>query len=82
MAQRVHLELSALQHLVRLGAFRRRFDLVAAQRMIKALGTFGYQCGVRKQERYRSSITRTLDRLRRLLPTREETRDLPNLLEL
>lgn len=47
---------------------RARFDLVAAQRMIKALGTFGYQVSVLGRERYRGAIPRTLARLERLLP--------------
>jgi hypothetical protein len=57
-------------------AFRRRFDRVAAQRMIKALGTFGYQICVRGRERYRDAIPRTLERLGRLLPRLEETADV------
>lgn len=54
-------------------ALRMRFDVVAAQRMIKALGTFGYQCAVLRRERYRSAIPRTVERLARLLPARAET---------
>jgi len=57
-------------------AFRRRFHLVSAQRMIKALGTFGYQAKVRGERRYLESVPRTLARLRRILPARECTRDL------
>jgi aminoglycoside/choline kinase family phosphotransferase len=57
-------------------AFRRRFDLVAAQRMIKALGTFGYQIAALGRQRYGEGIPRTLRRLDRLLRTRDETRDL------
>jgi aminoglycoside/choline kinase family phosphotransferase len=49
-------------------AFRARFDLVAAQRMIKALGTFGYQVAVLGRDRYRDAISRTVERLGRLLP--------------
>jgi aminoglycoside/choline kinase family phosphotransferase len=56
--------------------YRKRFDVVAAQRMIKALGTFGYQIAVRGRTRYSSGIPRTVDRLRRLLPTLEATRTL------
>ncbi len=57
-------------------ALRERFDRVAAQRMIKALGTFGYQVGVLGRDRYRSAIPRTLERLARLLPTRDSTASL------
>jgi len=58
------------------GEYRERFDLVAAQRMIKALGSFGYQISVQRRSRYASGIPRTLARLRRLLPEHDETREL------
>jgi len=45
--------------------FRSRFDLVATQRMVKALGTFGYQAGALGRGRYLSAIPRTLARLER-----------------
>jgi aminoglycoside/choline kinase family phosphotransferase len=61
--------------------FRARFDLVAAQRMIKALGTFGYQVGRLGRERYRSAIPRTLERLRRLLPVSHDTAPLARALD-
>lgn len=48
--------------------FRRRFDIIAAQRMIKALGTFGYQAHVLGRRRYLDAIPRTIERLERLLP--------------
>ena len=51
------------------GAFRSRFGIVAAQRMIKALGTFGYQVHRLGRDRYREAIPRTVRRLSRLLPT-------------
>jgi aminoglycoside/choline kinase family phosphotransferase len=60
---------------------RSRFDVVAAQRMIKALGTFGYQVGRLGRERYRGAIPRTLDRLRRLLPASPETAALSRALD-
>jgi len=50
------------------GEFRERFLCVGAQRMIKALGTFGYQIRAKGDERYREGIPRTLSRLRRILP--------------
>lgn len=60
------------------GAFRRRFELVAAQRMIKALGTFGYQVAVRGDSRYAPPIPRTLARLRDVLPALQ---DVPQVAE-
>jgi len=47
---------------------RARFEIVAAQRMLKALGTFGYQVGALGRRRYAPAIVRTLARLRRVLP--------------
>jgi aminoglycoside/choline kinase family phosphotransferase len=61
-------------------ALRARFDIVAAQRMIKALGTFGYQIAVLGRERYRSSLRRTVERLVRVLPARAETTTLAEVL--
>ncbi len=61
-------------------ALRARFDLVAAQRMIKALGTFGYQIAVLGRDRYRSSLRRTVERLVRVLPARAETEQLGEVL--
>lgn len=58
------------------GEFRARFDVVAAQRMIKALGTFGYQVAVLGRDRYRSAIPRTVSRLARLLPGNTQTASL------
>lgn len=40
--------------------FRRRFDLMAMQRNLKALGTFGYQVAVRGKPQYAESVPRTL----------------------
>jgi aminoglycoside/choline kinase family phosphotransferase len=61
-------------------SFRERFDIVAAQRMIKALGTFGYQLTVMGRERYRSAIPRTIARLSRRLPQSGKTRPLADTL--
>jgi len=47
--------------------FTERFHVVANQRMIKALGTFGYQIQVMGRERYRPAAARTIERLRRAL---------------
>jgi aminoglycoside/choline kinase family phosphotransferase len=41
-------------------SFRRRFDLMALQRNLKALGTFGYQTAVRHNPVYIQYIPRTL----------------------
>jgi aminoglycoside/choline kinase family phosphotransferase len=59
---------AALPDSPELGSLRKRFDRVAIQRMIKALGTFGYQISVLGRERYRTAIPRTVERLRLLLP--------------
>jgi N-acetylmuramate 1-kinase len=47
--------------------FRRRFDLMALQRNLKALGTFGYQTAVRRNPVYIQYIPRTLRYARRTL---------------
>ena len=62
------------------GARRARFEMVSAQRMIKALGTFGYQVAVLGRDRYRSAIPRTVNRLARLLPKRTITASLADTL--
>jgi aminoglycoside/choline kinase family phosphotransferase len=50
-------------------AFARRFDLMALQRNLKALGTFGYQASVRGNQTYLPYVSRALgyvrDNLRR-----------------
>ncbi len=62
-------------------AFRERFETVAAQRMIKALGTFGYQLGELGRTRYAEAIPRTLTRLERLLPALPRTAALAEIFE-
>jgi len=59
--------------------FRHRLAIVAAQRMLKALGTFGYQITTRGREVYRPAIDRTVTRLETLLPRLDA---LPRLGEL
>ena len=59
---------------------RRRFDIVSAQRVLKALGTFGNQVAVRGRQRYRRAIPRNIRRLERLLPQLPETSELSLLL--
>ena len=44
--------------------FRRRFDLMALQRNLKALGTFGYQTTTRRNPVYIQYIPRTLNYVR------------------
>jgi len=62
-------------------AFRERFDIVAAQRMIKALGTFGYQIGILGRAKYGSSVARTVARLAGQLPRSTWTAPLAPVLE-
>jgi aminoglycoside/choline kinase family phosphotransferase len=54
----------------------RRFHLAATQRMIKALGTFGYQITRLGRTRYSDAIPRTLQRLDRVLPAQSNTREI------
>jgi aminoglycoside/choline kinase family phosphotransferase len=63
-----------------LDGLRARYDVVAAQRMIKALGTFGYQIAVLGRDRYRSAVPRTVERLSRFLPAQEATASLDRVL--
>ena len=69
----IGLYLSGLSNPPDPGPFRRRFHAVAAQRMIKALGTFGHQVAVKGDGRYLQAARRTVGRLRRILPAAEET---------
>ena len=61
-------------------AFRGRFRVVAAQRMIKALGSFGWLTTVKRTQRYLEAIPRTLARIDRVLGSLERTRRLHALL--
>jgi N-acetylmuramate 1-kinase len=59
--------------------FRHRFDLMALQRNLKALGTFGYQTTGRRNPVYIQYIPRTLRYVRTnldLLPQFGKLRDL------
>ena len=62
-------------------SFHERFQIIATQRMIKALGTFGYQTAVLGRGRYESAIPRTLARLKDSLPRHPYTEPLSELLE-
>lgn len=50
----------ALKHTASSAEFRRRFDLMALQRNLKALGTFGHQTATRRNPVYIQYIPRTL----------------------
>ena len=47
--------------------FRRRFDVMALQRNLKALGTFGFQATARSNPAYARYVPRTIDHVRRNL---------------
>ena len=61
-------------------ALRRRFVRTTVQRALKALGTFGYQIGVRRNSRYRDAIPRTLAYARDAIGRAPEQRRLGELL--
>ena len=61
-------------------AFRRRFDLMAIQRNLKAVGTFAYQKVVRGNDRYLPCIPPTLDYVRENLQRHPRHRELHRLL--
>ena len=61
-------------------AFRRRFDLMALQRNLKALGTFGYQTTARRNPVYIQYIPRTLRYVRLNLAHLPQFARLRNLL--
>jgi N-acetylmuramate 1-kinase len=60
---------AALQGISDAAEFRRRFDLMAVQRNLKALGTFGYQTITRQNPVYIQYIPRTLRYARTNLET-------------
>ncbi len=60
--------------------FFERLARVSTQRMLKALGTFGFQLSRMRRERYASAIPRTQARLRERLASFEETKPLLDLL--
>jgi aminoglycoside/choline kinase family phosphotransferase len=72
--------LGALAEPPELTRFRLRFDVVAAQRMLKALGTFGYQSHERASNRYDGARRRTAARLKVHLPRLHEATRLNDLL--
>lgn len=76
----IDLYLGALESTDAPLSFRRRFDVVSCQRMIKALGTFGFLRSSPAADRYLSAVPRTVERLRRLLPAHPETLPIVPLL--
>lgn len=77
----IALYLGALDEPPEPAAFNRRFEIVAAQRMLKALGTFGYQRCVVGSNRYDEALRRTAERLKLHLPRLDPTVKLAELLE-
>lgn len=61
-------------------AFRARFDLMALQRNLKALGTFGYQAVARANPAYAQYVPRTLAYVRRNLDAHSQFGELRTLL--
>ena len=60
--------------------FRERFDTMAVQRNLKALGTFGYQASVRRNTAYLQDVPRTLGYLRETFERRPRFARLRSLL--
>jgi N-acetylmuramate 1-kinase len=60
--------------------FRERFDTMAVQRNLKALGTFGYQASVRGNTAYLEAVPRTLGYLRDTFERRPRFSRLRSLL--
>ncbi len=61
--------------------FRDRFDVMALQRNLKALGTFGYQTTARANQVYRQYIPRTVGYVRKTLETKARFARLSELLQ-
>jgi aminoglycoside/choline kinase family phosphotransferase len=61
--------------------FRSRFDVMALQRNLKALGTFGYQTSVRQNPVYIQYIPRTLRHVHRNLAANPRFAELRGILE-
>ncbi len=62
--------------------FVKVFDWMSIQRNLKALGTFGYQITIKKNERYREAIPRTVDYIFHNLRKYNELRRLKRCLEV
>jgi aminoglycoside/choline kinase family phosphotransferase len=70
----------ALRGITDQSEFRRRFDLMALQRNLKALGTFGYQAATRGNTVYIQYMARTLSHVRANLGRYERFEPLRDLL--
>jgi aminoglycoside/choline kinase family phosphotransferase len=73
--------LSALDHPPDPHAFEQRLIRVSSQRMLKALGSFGYLASKRKKQHYLEGVPRTVSRLRSLLPEFDCGAEILSLLE-
>jgi aminoglycoside/choline kinase family phosphotransferase len=71
---------SAARIALRVEVFRQRFDLMALQRNLKALGTFGFQTTARRNPVYIQYIPRTLHYVRTNLDNLPEFGKLADLL--
>jgi aminoglycoside/choline kinase family phosphotransferase len=63
-AEEMSAQFCSLTSHVSAGRLRDELDLVALQRNLKALGTFGYQCTVRGKSVYEQYVPRTLELVR------------------
>jgi aminoglycoside/choline kinase family phosphotransferase len=64
IARFLSLDRGPMGHTGDAARFRERFDTMAVQRNLKALGTFGYQASVRRNAAYLGDVPRTLGYLR------------------
>jgi hypothetical protein len=71
----------ALAELAEPDAFERRFHVVALERMIKALGTFGYQAAVLGRTHYLEGVPRTIARIRRACAMWPDLREVGRCLD-
>jgi hypothetical protein len=71
----------ALAELAEPDAFERRFHVVALERMIKALGTFGYQAAVLDRTHYLEGVPRTIARIRRACAMWPDLREVGRCLD-
>jgi hypothetical protein len=62
--------------------FLKVFDWMCIQRNLKALGTFGYQIRVNRNERYRDAIPRTIEYVLENLSKYDELKRLKKSLEV
>ena len=60
--------------------FLRAFNLTALQRNLKAIGTFAFQAGVKKRDRYLESIPNTIQSVRLAFDTDPSLQPLADIL--